>query len=251
VKSSTYDVQVSFEEDAIPVDVVDPYWTKVVLLAHFDGADNSTTITDTSPSNHSAITINGNTRIRTAASGVTPPLGQSMLYVDGTGDYITITDNKSDWAFGTGDFTIECWFLRKAYTDAAVIVGAWAGTAATSAWLISQGSAGGAANGIRFGMSNGSSFAFVESSNNLITTDTWAHIAVCRAGTTLKIFVNGIVVYSGTNSTNISPVTSLGIGGVTNGTYTSNCYIDDLRITKGVARYTSNFALPTTEYPDW
>ena len=83
------------------------------------------------------------------------------------------------------------------------------------------------------------------------TINTWNHIAVSRSGSSLKVFLNGISVISLTNSVNFSRGGAL-IGTVTEtiGAYGINGYIDDLRVTKGVARYTANFVPPTTAFPD-
>jgi len=81
----------------------------------------------------------------------------------------------------------------------------------------------------------------------LPSLNTWTHLAVTRSGTNLKAFVNGVI--SGTPITNSTQNydTIKYIGRNPAGEY-FNGYIDDLRITKGVARYTANFTPPTTSY---
>jgi hypothetical protein len=75
--------------------------------------------------------------------------------------------------------------------------------------------------------------------------NTWNHIAVSRYGSTIRAFINGIQVFSGTNT--VSYVAGpIQVGGSAFGTITA--YINDLRITRGIARYTSNFTPPTTAF---
>jgi len=95
--------------------------------------------------------------------------------------------------------------------------------------------------------------AFRITGTTTVTASTWHHIALCRSGTSTKLFLNGIqegVTY--TDSSNyLSPEADRPVLGIANDTATNavNGYIEDFRITKGVARYTSTFtppgALPT------
>jgi hypothetical protein len=84
------------------------------------------------------------------------------------------------------------------------------------------------------------------------STGTWYHIAICRASGTYRFFVNGTVTGSGSDSTNISY--TLGnlfyIGSTNDQQLQLNGYMDDLRITKGYARYTANFTAPTAAFPN-
>jgi hypothetical protein len=78
-------------------------------------------------------------------------------------------------------------------------------------------------------------------------TATWQYIAIARSGTTLKGYVNGSSVVTTTSTYNFSAVTNTYIGSnPSTGSQDFNGYLDDLRITKGYARYTSNFTPPTS-----
>ncbi len=87
-----------------------------------------------------------------------------------------------------------------------------------------------------------------------MSPSTWYHIAVCRASGSTKMFINGTQTGSTyTDANNYGTSAPLGIGtywsaGSPVTTLTLNGYIDDLRITKGYARYTSNFTPPTTTF---
>ena len=84
----------------------------------------------------------------------------------------------------------------------------------------------------------------------MITANTWYHVAVSRQGTALRMFVNGALVGSSSNTANMSSSGALFIGRI-NATYPAydwDGYIDELRITKGLARYTSAFTPPATPF---
>lgn len=160
------------------------------------------------------------------------------VYLDGSGDYLTVPANTG-FAFGTGDFTVECWVYINSSSSSARITNRLSGNAASGTW------------GFNFGPS---SFSFTEvivgdpgvTGSNLPTmTNTWLHLAACRSGTTLRLFVNGVKVGEGSNSTNFSNSTyQLAIG--TAYETQLNGYISNLRIIKGSALYTSNFTPPTS-----
>lgn len=85
-------------------------------------------------------------------------------------------------------------------------------------------------------------------------TNTWYHVAVSRQGTSLRAFIDGTQLgTTQTNSVNYVRVNSdpLYIGQYFAGSANRylNGYIDDLRITKGLARYTANFTPPTAPFP--
>ena len=92
-------------------------------------------------------------------------------------------------------------------------------------------------------------------SSIVVSTGTWTHVAWVRSSGTLVIYVNGVSGGSVANSTNISD-TGLTIGTPndwrdTSASYHYNGYIDDLRVTKGYARYTTTFTPPTSAFPTY
>ena len=97
--------------------------------------------------------------------------------------------------------------------------------------------------------SNGSTWNIVDSAGMLFSTDTWYHIALVRYGTSIKLYVNGVSNISTSSSLGlVDNSVSLSIGSMLTGEYSMNGYIDELRISKGVARWTSNFTPPTQPY---
>jgi hypothetical protein len=85
-----------------------------------------------------------------------------------------------------------------------------------------------------------------------ITTNTWYHVAVVRNGTSFKTYINGAEVHTQTTSNSLGDYTTPLVIGARTFDYNVklNGYIDELRITKGVARYTSNFIPPTAPFPN-
>jgi hypothetical protein len=214
----------------VPVDL---NRNNVSLLLHGNGTNGSTTITDNSPS-PKTVTAVGNAQISTAQS----KYGGGSIAFDGNGDQLTTPSNNA-FAFGTGDFTVEAWAYEIARS--------------TYPTVIEIGNHLGAA-GIIFLTNNGENLAGIYSGGFFAMTATgslaaWNHYAWVRSGNSIQTFVNGIGGGAASFTNNLTNATSITIGGI-GGIYDLNGYIDDLRITKGVARYTANFTPPTAPFPD-
>jgi hypothetical protein len=166
--------------------------------------------------------------------------GNSSLYFDGDGDYI-IAPASQNYDFGNGNWTIECWVYFNNVSNAAHIwqFGANSGSR-TNIYL----------SGSKIALWSGSA---VITGTTTVITGTWYHIAVSfsASNTTSRLFLNG--VSEGTNTSfNSHPKNASDIrfmvgwqpyGGVSGDLL--NGYVDDLRITKGVARYTTTFTPPS------
>lgn len=225
---------------------LDPYWSNVVLHTPMDGANNGTTFVDLK---RKFVNVYGNTATKTA----TKKYGTASAYFDGTGDYLSVADS-ADWDFGSGDFTIECWVYMTVLPGAGAYPGliSQQGSAGNRAWtLFVHGDLG----SLYFAYTtDGTTYAYMDGGSAAGFLNTWKHIAVCRTGTTAKVYVDGV---GGTEHT------AIGASSIYNSTvplvigrYVSDVdanyltgYIDDLRITKGVARYTGNFTPPTEANP--
>ena len=213
----------------------DPFFSSVSLLLPGDGANGSTSIIDRSPS-PKAVTANGNAQISTAQS----VFGGSSIAFDGNGDFLSVA-STNDLVFGTGNLTFEFWIYPNALSAATLY------------------------DSRPFGI-NGNYFVIGIDSSNVIlinvnavtvltSTSTCAagqftHVAVVRSSGTLTIYISGVASGSVANSTNFldSGIASR-IGATVNNTSYFNGFIDDLRATKGVARYTANFTPPTAPHP--
>jgi hypothetical protein len=175
--------------------------------------------------------------------------GTGSMYFDGTGDYLKVPSAQfQNFAFGTGDFTIECWLYQIAFSSDMVIAASFSSWAATVNFYF--GTRAGTPNILIFRGGNG--IPITLNGNTGITTSTWTHVAVCRAAGVTRMFVGGVAqANTHTGSNNISATTqSIGIGAANDGTEPMNGYLDDLRVTKGYARYTSNFTPPSSAFKD-
>ena len=181
-------------------------------------------------------------------------LTSSAVYFDGNGDYIDFV--KTDgYSFESGvDFTVEGWWYMNSIAGRPHFIGMGTGVDGTPAHYSDWNMYYNSSNNLTFYYYNGST-AIARQFAWTPVINTWYHIAVSRSGTDLKAFINGTQIGSTiTDSTNFSGAAGtrplrLGrwqYGGGTNGYL--NGYAQDVRITKGLARYTANFTPPTTEF---
>jgi len=217
----------------------DPYYNNVSLLLHGDGANGSTTIVDSSPS-PKTVTAFGDAQISTAQS----KFGGASIAFDGTDDYLQIPAS-SDFDFGTEDFTVEFWLYQTSAVVFATIIDVNYGTSPNFTFQRDS-------TLLKFNLYlNGLGTTISETS--LHSLNTWQHYAIVRKGTSANnvvIYRDGVNVGSGTYTGNAgnSSVT-FNIGGSPVGPDFPG-YIDDLRITKGIARYTANFTPPTAPFTE-
>ena len=190
----------------------------------------------------------GNAQISTAQS----KFGGSSIAFDGTGDYLTAPDSDA-WSFGTGNFTVEGWVYPAASPNQPIIVGQWSGSggSTTLSWVLLLSNDGN--RNLRFATSSdGASVLFDLVSSSPLTLNAWSHVAVVRNGNTFQLYLNGTAATGGSTTSSSSLFNAnnaLSVGSSSAGTQPFNGYIDDLRITKGVARYTANFTAPTAAFP--
>lgn len=219
----------------------DPFFGNVSLLLHCDGTNGSTTFTDKSPNVKTATPV-GDARISTAIS----KFGGASALFDGVGDWLTL-DGSTDFAFGMGDFTIEYWFYNsgggsgKYWIDFSPDV-----TNGIYPVILSRGFDG----NITFSV-NGVERIIAASA---VAGNTWHHVAVSRVSGVTRLFINGSQAgsnYTDTNNYLIGAVRPIigARGSLASDTLITG-HIDDLRITKGVGRYTANFIPPAAAFPD-
>ena len=197
-------------------------------------------------SSGSLLTKVGNT---TASNTQRKFLTSSSVYFDGTGDNIDISDNTDLFQFGSGDFTIEGWYKADTTSGDHYIIDFSGGTfnAGTTHFGINiyQGNwrAGGFDDKLVGGVGSGV--------NTGIDTTTWHHFALVHASQNLKYYIDGTQIGSTVSTTgdtfNCGSTVSIG-GYHTGGLFNWDGYLQDFRITKGLARYTSNFTPPTAEF---
>jgi hypothetical protein len=226
----------------------DPYFGNVVLLMGYEGVNGSTGapgMTDESPAAHGIASVSGTPppQISTAQF----KFGSSSLTIDGAHGRFNYADSN-DWNLGSSPFTVECWLYTTTITGTHFIVGQW-NVAGDLGWIFSLGSA---ALGLSISTTGSDNIAQLSSSIN-ISANTWYHAAIDFDGTKYRLYVNGVMGASNTTLRTIhdSPdQLSVGMNQV-GSAFWWNGYIDELRITKGVARYASDagFAVPTAAFP--
>lgn len=215
----------------------DPFLDKVSLLLHFDGDNNSTAFKDSSV-NNVLTTAFGNASISTIQS----KYGGSSGYFDGTGDYLEISHN--DILYLNSDFTIEFWVYSLAWSSINSILSK---RLTDNEYVVTITS-----GGLNYSIWNSSNTYTNIISTGSLSLNTWYHIAITKSGTTYRAFIDGVLSQTTINSTlHAEKNVPLQIGG--HSEYTNryhNGYIDDLRITKGVARYTADFTPPAYRFYD-
>jgi hypothetical protein len=219
-------------------------YTKVLL--HFDGDDASTTFTDVAAgaATTHTWTASGNAQLDTAYS----KFGGSSAAFDGTGDWISSSHND-DFEIGASDFTIDTWVRFDTLGSTATI--ARKGRAATDAnleWRIDVQTGG----TIEFGYSTDGAVgtAVTHSFSWTPTLGAWYHISFVRTGGTITFRANGATVGTASDSaTYYSGSGDLDIGALHNDPINLlDGWIDEFRLSVGVARWTDDFTPPTAQY---
>ena len=230
----------------------DPDFASVALLLHADGADASTTFTDSSNNNLTAsLTAGGSAQLGTAqykfgtASLDFNSGSNANIELPSTSDALDIASSQ--------DFTIEWWMYVTSFSTAA--------PSGTSSYIIAEfvGSFDYSWNLTSTALSSGAcaiSFARDFSSSGLLThqdavpTNSWVHVAHVRSSNVNTLYLNGVA--SSTTVTSNVALNNSGFFSVgpRQGAAANRLYMDEVRVTIGVARYTADFTPPTTAFPD-
>ncbi len=218
----------------------DPHFSKVQLLLHMTGVNGETSFVDKSPTPKTMVTM-GNAQVDTSVS----KFGGGSMKLDGSGDYLKTADSNA-WSMGNQPFTVEFWIRFNTLTGSQRITGQCEtnGSTASISFQIQKGSTN------KIAINGGGTLPTIIGTTT-VTTGVWYHIAATGDGSTLRLFLNGVLEGSAAYTTMFDSAYELAIGrlGQYNGDYV-NGWINDYRITKGVARYTANFTPPTEAFPD-
>jgi hypothetical protein len=217
--------------------VTDPNFKNTTLLLQADGTGSGSqnnTFLDGSTNNF-FITRNGNT-----TQGSFSPFSQAPgywgNYFDGTDDDLSIASNVN-LTPAAGDFTLECWIFPTSWAS----LGSYRsviGGPVSGCMFFGQTSTG-------FGL-RALAVADVVVTTTLPPTNAWTHVAVSRSGTSARLFINGALVATATDSTNFAQTQVVIANTSVAGTEEYSGYISNLRFIKGTALYTSAFTPQTS-----
>jgi len=213
-----------------------------VSLLHFDGADQSTTFIDESGKSWTA---SGNAQIDTAQK----KFGSGSGLFDGAGDYLSVPDHV-DFTLGSDDFTIDMWVRPSVINQTNKAIAAQAGVSGannTVAWYLLYQSD----ESIQGAISSGSTLYTVTSPISTYAANTWLHIALIRNGNNLYLAYGGTLTsatdVTGVSVNNSSGKLAIGRYGDYADLYSAG-WIDEFRMSKGVARWNTNFTPETKAY---
>lgn len=211
----------------------DPYWTNVVSLLQFQGPEGSTDIFD---EKGVGWVLRGSPRLSTD----NPLFGISSLFLDGAS---SIAASSPGFAFGTDPYTVELWWLFNAVP---LING-------NLAYWGASGPDGNPVGGL-FELASGNGLVFWRGGNRVSGTSIvgagYRHVALARgASGHSRLFIDGVLQGSFLDATNYTS-TWVKLGRFASGNDVPSSRCAALRITAGVARYTSNFTPPTAPFPN-
>jgi hypothetical protein len=210
------------------------------LMLHCDGSNSGTTFTDSSFEPHT-VTASGNG----VTSTTTQKFGTASYKCPATGDYLSIADS-TDWAFGTGAFTIDCWLYRTGATSYQTILEHK--TDASNYWQWRYFGSGG---NITFSVTGTGAFTVsFGCTDATFPVNTWVHHQMVRNGTSWYLFQNG--TQTGSTQTQAAAIPDMTGDLILQGDSALGQpfvgYMDEFRISKGIARNTSTFVVPSGEY---
>jgi hypothetical protein len=207
------------------------------LLLHMDGANGSTTFIDNS-TNNLTVTAYGDAQISTTNK----VFGTGSALFDGDGDYLRTELSNNNW---DNDFTVEMWIYTTNvnYVDTIFEAGdIQGGQGGVHIYIASNGDEDNPQNLISF--NNG----IVEDiAAGSVILNQWTNIVISRSSGTNYLFQDGILIGSGVQTFTVNN-NIISIGGAPGYGFWFNGYIDEVRITKGVAIYTANFTPPTAPF---
>lgn len=220
---------------------LDYYWQNTVALLPMDGANGSVAVTDVvghTVTNGGGVLMNNTNQLFA---------GVNTANFDGGGNSYLVMADSEEWtitqpnAYQGGNYTWECWIRPGSLVNPVTIFG---GLNAGNICLL-QTTNGGFALYLNGSSNNGFSTA-----TGLVGVNTWYHIALVKQGGQWSLYRNGVQVATNTYAGAITNATgNFGIGITPGIGWIYNGRMADFRVTKGVARYTSNFAVPTKWLP--
>ena len=223
----------------------DPYWANVELLAHANSL-----LTDSS--GNSTLSFSG-TPTPTYSTSIKQYGSASFNFSSNTpastGGFVSISNSDLLSLNNSTYYTVEMWVYPTALQAAgiAVIFGEWGSSVATRGYALVMTNT----QLLQFRYVDTNSTTVAPSTSATISLNTWSHVALVKDGSNIYIFINGVQYLNTTISTvKTSGLSTLTLGAANAGLTSFSGYIDEVRVTKGVARYTANFTPPTAEFPN-
>ena len=220
--------------------VGDVYFPQTELLLPLEGTNGATTTSDSSNRNRSIVFAGTGGSISSAAS----KFGNTSVLFNSAG-HSRLQVSVDSTLNATGDFTLEAWIYDTSTSGYPTFC--WNSTASSLGVYVYLGN----------NATSGSNKVVRMWSNNSVTVfstelpqSQWYHFALVRSGTSVKVYINGTAdatVRTDSGTFLFGDTSTLEIGSHST-QYPFNGYMDDIRMTKGVARYTSNFTPPTSAH---
>jgi hypothetical protein len=215
----------------------DPFFSSVSLLLPMDTAFTDLSITPKTVTNSG-----GSISTAEKKNGA----GSGLFNISGGTNVLSIP-HDAGFSFQSGDsFTVECWYYPTSFGSYNYLVSKGSGSSQREWALGVTGSAL-----LWYRQTDGSDLSF--SANATVTLNEWAHIAAVCNGSTVTLYKDGVAAGStawGTPQGSGQSLYIMQFLDFRNIAHEGRGYIDNLRITKGVARYTANFTPPAAAFPD-
>ena len=222
--------------------VGDVYYPQTVLLAPFEGTNGSTSTSDSSTKNHSFSFSGSSLSISTSQS----KFGSSSLFHNNqssTTDHVSLGTSSDFLINQNTEYTFEFWYRALDTTTPPVFsFGTYNSVIQYRITCTGDGNLA-----FKSG-SGGWGWGSITIGGGTLTVDTWKHCAIVRNAGTLTLYVDGTSVASASTGNWGGTSGTMRIGTYFGDARSGYFYMDDLRITKGIARYTGNFTPPTTAH---
>ena len=209
------------------------------FMYHMDGTHGSTTITDSSGNGYNGTCVGSS-----ALTTLTVKFGTASAALNY--EYITFPDDGDVWEFTDQPFTIDFWFLTT--------------NSVGNKWLFSHTTYGSywihifiddVTDHVSYNAASGpSTWIFSTTGSHLISINTWYHCALVRNGSSWKGYINGEEDISNTSASALSTLAGTRCIGSWGIYYPLQGCVDELRVSKGIARWTAPFTPPTEAYSE-
>jgi len=213
------------------------------LLLHFDGNFNNVAVGGAGSA--------GSPQGGIATSATQFKFGTQSLRV--VSNFVLMVNDYTYYDFGSGDFTIDWWEYRDDANDNKAVYSRV--YQKTYSPIVTGYSTGGVMN--CYASSNGTAWDIISGlSLGSVVANVWSHRALVRSGTSFMGFKDGVLIATQTSSLALPAATPANnypsIGSYTTdggaNAYGITGYVDEFRLSKGIARWTSNFTPPTVAY---